>query len=136
MNKKCQDCAFWDRLEPKRQPWSNDHADPSQMIMGECRRHAPSATPELFLAVAKWGHMWAGSEEEFEVQDDIPLKDMMTVWPITDRVDWCGDYSLKQSDQVTEGEDLSNVTILDSGRPPRQRQWVKHQASPFDVGSE
>jgi len=112
MIKQCQDCVFWDRLHPTRQPYSNNDADPSEIIMGYCRRRAPVATPELFLAAAKWGHMWAGSQEEFDIHDDPPLKDMMTVWPTTDRADWCGDYSLKQPVEATEGEDLSNVRML------------------------
>lgn len=92
---KCITCAHWDRLHPERQPHSNNDEDATAIIVGECKRYAPTPSPELFIFVAKCGHMYA-ADEELDIYTDPPLGDLCSVWPLTDRTDWCGDFSARE----------------------------------------
>jgi hypothetical protein len=85
----CKTCGYWDG---------------GQTTAGQCRRYAPTADLAVHVLRAITGYTARISEERlkhYRVENEIldlepPMEtrtyDARAIWPITDHLDWCGDW--------------------------------------------
>ena len=68
---RCEKCRFWEETEDFRD-------------LGQCRRHAPQIASSMLRVLQ--------DSEDGRFASDLDVFGA-TLWPVTEAVDWCGEWS-------------------------------------------